>query len=329
MIVDAHLDLAFSAMIGRDLTRPLAEIRAQDTGRDVAMVNFEELRRAGVGLACGTLFAMPQTEEAPFGYADWSGAREQAVRQLDIYRRWEDAGHIQLLRNGAEVREHVAHWAPETSPLGVILLMEGADPLKDPDDLHEWAAAGVRLIGPAWGRTRYAGGTDAPGPLSDMGQELLVAMRELNVALDASHLADQAFWPAVEVQPKVIASHSNARALVPTDRHLSDDMARAIGARGGVVGLVLFNKFLSHAWDHGDPRLDLGELRRHAEHLAELVGWERVGLGSDFDGGFGLEAVPRGLERVADLERFFEHLPDEAQAGVRGGNWQRWLEANL
>ena len=334
MIFDGHLDLAFNATLGRDLTLPLALLRAQDPVKgQTASVTFGELRRAGVGGCFATLYAAPASDLNPHsdavdGYTDWRGARRQALSQLDQYRHWEDAGHLRLLGSGAQLRAHLDRWTDE-QPLGVLLMMEGADPLQDADDLPFWHTAGVRLLGPAWGRTRYAGGTDAPGPLTDRGRELLSAMRELGVALDASHLDDASFWEATELQPTVIASHSNSRTLVPGNRQLSDEMVRAIGERGGVVGLVGHSKFIRAGWREGDPRATFAEWAAHAEKLADLTSWEQVGLGSDLDGGFGLEKAPGGMERYEDVLRILDELPQEARAGVAGANWLRWAEAKL
>ncbi len=328
MWIDAHLDLAYNAGLGRDLTLDLESLRDRDPLGDTATVTFPELRRGGVGLCLATLFAMPETRDSA-GYTTWQEARVQAVRQLDQYRRWQDAGLIELLGSGKEIREHAQRFGAATSPLGVVLLMEGADPLRDVDDLHFWHSAGVRAIGLSWGKTRYAGGTDAPGPLSDRGRELLGGMRDLGVAQDLSHLDEEAFFEAAELQPRCFASHSNSRAFVDGNRHLSDEMVRAIGERRGVIGLVLLSTFLRRGWTPDQRRVELGEVRRHAEHYAELIGWKRVGLGSDLDGGFGNEKTPLGIERYRDLERLAEVLPEDVRTGVMGANWQRWLEANL
>ncbi|WP_424952055.1 dipeptidase [Deinococcus sp.] len=340
-VFDAHLDLAFGAQLGRDLTLSLDDLRENDpVAGQTACVTFSELRRANVAACFGTLFACPASDEYPQGYDQsekdgWKGARRQAMGQLDQYRRWQDAGRIRLLHTGAEVAEHVREWRAELdSPLGVTLLMEGADPLESARDLDFWKAAGVRLIGPAWGRTRYAGGTDAPGPLSGRGQELLIAMQEAGVALEASHLDDASFGEAVALQPKVIASHSNSRALVSGNRHLSDEMALSIAVRGGVIGLVGHSKFIRPDWQEGDARATFAEWAAHAEHYAGLVGaglsgWEHIGLGSDLDGGFGLEKAPASMEEYADVLRLLYDLPQEAREGVQVGNWLRWAEANL
>ena len=334
MWIDGHLDLAFNAGLGRDLTLNLDELRARDpVASQTATVTFEEIRRSGVGLCLATLFALPETREHA-GYTSWQEARAQATAQLDQYRRWQDGGFVRLLTSGTQIREHAAGYDAATSPLGVVLLLEGADPLRDVDDLRFWHEAGVRAIGLSWGRTRYAGGTAAPGPLTDRGRELLGGMRELGVAQDLSHLDEEAFDEATELQPRCFASHSNSRALVsnrrPDDnRHLPDSNVRRIGECGGVIGLVLPGMFLRSGWDAAQPRVGLEQVRRHAEHYAELIGWDKVALGSDLDGGFGNEQTPAGLDRYSDLDKLADALPDDVREDVMGGNWLSWLGANL
>ncbi|WP_412028043.1 dipeptidase [Deinococcus yunweiensis] len=329
LVIDGHLDLAYNAGVGRDLTLPLDELRSREGpgARDIATVTFGSLRAGRVAVCLGTLFAMPRTDTSPDGYTDADGAHAQALAQLNQYRRWQDAGHVRLLVPGAEVAAHLRAYArdPETTPLGVVLLMEGADPIRTPAELPSWVKQGVRVVGPSWRGTRYAGGTGVPGGLSAVGEELLDAMREHGVTLDASHLAEQSFWEAIERQPDVIASHSNARTRVPTDRHLTDDMLRAIGERGGVVGTVLYNGFLQAGWARGEARTLPQTVAAMLAHLADVAGWAHVGLGSDMDGGFGMREFPQGMDSAADLGRVADLVPADHRAGVRAGNWTRWL----
>ncbi|GGK20191.1 peptidase [Deinococcus malanensis] len=334
LLIDGHLDLAMNALNGRDLTLPLETLRAADPVEgQTATVSFPELRQAGTRVCLGTLFAMPRNAEAPDGYTDAAGARRQALAQLDQYRRWEDQGHITLL---ADAQAVAAHLMAADAPLGVVLLMEGADPVRDEHDLSFWMEAGVRIIGPAWGATRYAGGTGAPGPLTAAGMALVTAMRDLGLTVDTSHLDDAAFWDVVEIGPRLIASHSNARAKMArpdgrpaSNRHLSDEMARAVAAAGGVVGLVYLSSFLQPGWNPGDVRAPLEVLADHARHYAELIGWDRVVLGTDMDGGYGQQKCPAGVDRYADVPRLLDLLPEEVRAGVGGGNWARWLSSCL
>ncbi|WP_291427810.1 membrane dipeptidase [Deinococcus sp.] len=326
-LIDGHLDLAMNALDGRDLTLSLDALRAADpVPHQTATVTLPELRDARVRVCFGTLFALPRSADTPGGYADHAGARAQALAQLDEYHRLQEAGHLTLLSSAAGVSAHLN--APD-APLGVILLMEGADPIRDADDLPFWVERGVRVIGPAWGRTHYAGGTDAPGPLTPAGVDLVTAMRDLNVTLDASHLDDHAFWDAAQIGPRLIATHANSRALVPGNRHLTDDMALAIASTDGVIGLVLLNRFIRPLPEASLERVPLAALADHARHYANLIGWDRVALGTDLDGGFGAEKTPAGIDRYAHVPRILDELPAGVRQSVAWRNWARWLTTHL
>ncbi len=334
MIVDGHLDIATNVVVdGRDCTLPASRIRAIERRSDMqAMVGLPDLARGGVGLVFATLFAEP----AGAGYSDQGyttprEAERQALDQLELYERWETDRRVRIIRTRADIEDHLATWT-EDRPLGVVILMEGADPIVAVGDLGAWWDRGVRIVGPAWGRTRYSGGSGAPGGLTAEGRELAAAMRTRGVILDTSHLAEAAFWDAFDVGAHaVIASHSNPRALVPGDRQLSDEMIRAIAAADGVIGLVLFNAFLDAAWrDDRSVAVTVDrQVRVHAGHVAALAGWDRVAIGSDLDGGLGLEESPAEIDTVADLALIGDVVPEHARDGVLGGNWIRLLRRAL
>jgi membrane dipeptidase len=203
--------------------------------------------------------------------------------------------------------------------------MEGADPIEDVGQVEDWKELGVRIVGPAWSGTRYAGGTGAPGGLTELGFALLREMERNGLLLDLSHLAEQAVRDALDGwRGPLLASHSNAQALVPGDRQLADGTLREIGARGGVVGVNLFARFLRA--DQRPARLD--DVVRHVRHLAAATGGvEHVGLGTDLDGGFPAAATPlRRLERLAELgPRLRRHFSALQVEGVLGGHWLEFL----
>lgn len=334
MIVDGHLDLATNVVVdGRDYTTSVSRIRAVErrTSRQ-AMVSLPEMIRGDIGLTFATLFAEPDgAGHSARGYLTPEEAERQALDQLDLYRRWDVEGRVRIIRSVADLQAHLAAWPSDTT-IALVILMEGADPIVRVADLDAWWKRGVRMIGPAWGATRYCGGTGAPGGLTPEGRELVAAMRERGVILDASHMAEQAFWEALDVGVHaVVATHSNARALVPGDRQLSDEMIRAIGERDGVVGLVLYDAFLDARWseDHS-ARVTIGrQVRAHAEHIAGLVGWAAIGIGSDLDGGLGREETPEELDTIADLRRVGDVAPPPDRAGVLGDNWLGLLKRAL
>ncbi len=353
LIVDGHLDLALN-MVRKllDHTLPIQELRKLENRESKqAMTSLPEFARGNVGLVFGTLFAEPSdlgfaknaisNVPAHPGYTTPEEAELQGLEQLAVYEGWAQEGLIRMITSRAVLEDHLQRWATDRIP-GLLVLMEGADPIKTVNDLELWWNRGVRAVGLTWGRTRYAGGTGAPGGLTPQGRELLVAMRERGMILDTSHLAEQAFYEALEFYPdRVMASHSNPRALlvspitdvvIPADRHLSDDMIRAIGARGGVIGLNLINYFLEPRWtfsDESTPVSIFNQCQKILKHNAALIGWEHVGIGSDLDAGMSLDCSPIELDTISDFSKFAQVVPEDARAGVLGANWLRFLQASL
>jgi membrane dipeptidase len=160
---------------------------------------------------------------------------------------------------------------------------------------------------------------------------LLNDMAEIGFTWDISHLAEGGVWQGLDMKfPRVCASHANTRDTTPTDRHLSDDVIQVMASLGGVIGLVLYNRFLNPRWRRdGDIQVTLQDFASHAQHIADLTGWDHVGIGSDLDGGFGLEESPVELDTIADLYKIGEVVPAHAREAVLGGNWLAFLRSAL
>jgi membrane dipeptidase len=344
-IVDAHEDIAFNALDhGRDFRRSVEEKRASERANPPAadgpiagmsqtvMLGLPEHRRGGVGLVFATIYVAP-------GELEWMAAK--GLAQLDYYTDLAAQGiGVRIVASQPQIETLLTDWNaapdPAARPLGIVLLMEGADPLPDPSALQGWYDRGLRVLGPAWSQTRYSGGTRAPGPLTDLGRALLDELARLGMILDVSHLAEESFWQALERFPgTVIASHANCRAFVPTDRQLSDDMIRALADRDAVIGVVLANRFLVDGWTPDAGPVTLDAVVRHIDHIAQLTGSVRhCALGSDFDGGFGVESTPVELDSVADLGKIGPALAAHGYSaadveGILGQNWLRLLRRGL
>jgi membrane dipeptidase len=343
LIIDAHEDLAFNAQShGRDLLKPAIERRKLekiDNERGSATTSFPDLVDGNVRIVFGTLWVNPcssQFAEKPC-YTNSEEAYLQAHTQLDYYRQLERQGVITIIKTRSQLEEIVSSKDPK---IGVVILMEGADPIKAPDETKEWFDSGLRIIGLAWGATKYCGGTKAPGPLTKEGHELLKEMDRTGFILDCSHFAEQSFFEALDdFEGPVIVSHANCRIYCPTDRHLSDEMIKAVtGKNGGVIGTVLYNGFLDGNWKKGDPKsgVTLSQVVKNILHVCEVAGDKtHSGIGSDFDGGFGYESIPQELNTSADLYKIGDALKSQAKfsynevSDVLGGNLLRVLRSEL
>lgn len=350
LIVDAHLDLAWNALQwGRDLTRPAHSIRTMEggtpgKGRALGTVALPDLRRGRVALCFATVLARSTGSHVPhLDFPSPAQANAVARGQLAYYRALERQGHTAVVSDRAQLDAHVAAWerweaAPtaETPPPGLVISMEGADPLLDPAELAEWRTLGLRIVGPAhYGPGRYAGGTGTEAPLTALGRELLTEMARLGLVLDVTHLSDAAFWEALErFDGPLLASHNNCRALVPHQRQFADEQLRAVIARDGVIGAALDTWMLQPGWTVGgasNPPVPLERVVDQIDHVCQLAGSSRhAAIGSDLDGGFGREQSPHDLDTVADLQRLPDLLAARGYAAVdiamiMHGNWLRLL----
>ena len=313
LIVDGHQDIAMAMLEdeGWDFAAPASARHA---------LSLADAKRGGLGLILATIFA-------PSGYWPQGTPFECAQRQVDCYDellrrhaadlfRIESKGDLTLCQGGG--------------PIGLLHLMEAADPIRSPRDLKRWSDRGVRVVGIVWNTgNRYCGAWDDARSLSADGRRLVEQMRAQRVIPDLSHMKPQAFEDVLAIDDGiVVASHSNAYALQPHRRNLTDAQIRAIAARDGLVGLVLYNDFLAGEGSTIESVLD------HAEHMLALVGPDHIGIGSDLDGGFTPDRAPQGIDSVADLRRIGDGLArrgvgDAAIAKVLGGNWMRVLQRTL
>lgn len=344
-IVDSHLDLAENVTFcGRDLTLTALEIRALENRTDQqAMVSLPDLQRGGVAVVFGTIFAGTRAEDAsperalrPGVYSTPEEAAANALAQIELYETWEEQGRVRLIKSIADLDDHLCLWTDDRRP-GVVLLMEGADPIAGVKDLPKWWRRGVRIIGLTFGDTKYGTGmrggtaTFKPGGLTSDGVAMLEKMAELGFIWDISHLTEEGVLQGLDPRhPRVCCSHANVQALTPTNRHLSDDIIRAVAERGGVIGLTLGNSFLEPRWreDKSIP-ITLEHVRRHVERIANLGGWNAVGIGSDLDGGFGVEETPVEINTIADLYKVGSIAPEEHRDKLLGNNWLSFLRSAL
>jgi membrane dipeptidase len=365
-IVDAHEDLAWNMLtFGRDYSLPAVETRRLEQDSETPTYNGDTLLgwadyQAGqVAVVFSTLFASPR-RASPDGwdsqiYTDFEQAHRIYWNQVEQYHRFVDQhpDQFRLVERQADLKEVLSYWqAPlpaekdpvekkTARPVGLVILMEGAEGVRAPAELEEWWEAGVRIIGPAWMGNRFCGGTSEPGPVTSAGWALLEAMQDIGFSIDISHMDEKAALQVLDgYTGRVIASHANALALlhgIDNNRHLSNQVIEKLVARQGVMGIVPHNPFLKVGWKASDGKkaVSLESVAAHIDFVCQLAGDARhVGLGSDFDGGFGYPATPKEINTIADLQQLAPLLHHKGYteadiAAIFGQNWLALLEQTL
>ena len=256
LIIDSHLDIAYSALEwDRDLSQPIAKIREGEAGmaqkgRGLNVVNFEELRHGDIGLFFVTIHCRLASVGKRFpGVRTQDIAYARCMGELAYYRLMESKGILRQVRDLDGLNAHVEQWESDSPscPLGFVLTMEGADGIVDESQVDQWWDEGLRVVSLChYGISAYSHGTQAPGGLTERGAPLLKSLNAAGIILDVSHLAERAYWEALEVfDGTVLATHNCCRALCDHDRQLDDAQIKALVDRGGVIGTACDDWMLS------------------------------------------------------------------------------------
>ncbi|MDJ0630745.1 MAG: dipeptidase [Rhodobacter sp.] len=256
----------------------------------------------------------------------------EAMRQAAILVRLEELGALKICRTAAEIRACMTQ-----GTMAAIMHIEGAEAIDaEFNALEIFHRAGLRSIGPVWSREtiyghgvpfRYPGSPDTGPGLTDHGKRLIERCNTLGIMIDLSHLNQAGFWDVAGLSTApLVATHSNAHAICPHSRNLTDDQLRAIADSDGMVGLNFAVAFLREDGRMIDD-VPLSEMLRHLDHLMSILGEDRVGMGSDFDGA----VIPKELDSVAGLPKLRDAMVkhgygDTLIAKLCHGNWLRVLE---
>lgn len=241
-------------------------------------------------------------------------------------------GALKVCRSADDIRSSIAD-----GRFAAVFHIEGAEAIAaDLDALYVLHQAGLRTLGPVWSRPnvfaygvpfRFPATPDIGPGLSDAGKDLVRACNELRIMIDLSHMNEQGFWDIAQLsKAPLVASHSNAHALSPHSRNLTDKQLDAIRDTDGLVGINFGVLFLR---DDGvrNPDTSLDVLVRHIVYIADRIGIERVALGSDFDG----TTIPQSLGDASGLPKLIDALrahgfDDQAIRNIAHENWIRVLE---
>lgn len=261
-------------------------------------------------------------------------AQRVAVEMLGhlLWMERVSEGRLRWCRTVGDIRAAMA-----AGQVAGVLHFEGAEPIgPDLDSLHLFHAMGLRSVGPVWSRPTIFGhgvpfrfpstGDTGPG-LTDLGRALVRECNALKIMIDLSHLNEAGFWDVAGItDAPLVATHSNAHAVCPSSRNLSDRQLRAIGETGGMAGLNFATCFLRPD-GRESPDMTLDPVKRHIEHMLKLAGEDHVGIGSDYDGATtpkdigGVEGLPVLIQAMREMD-----LGEALIRKIAHGNWLRLLE---
>lgn len=220
----------------------------------------------------------------------------------------------------------------EEGRFSAILHFEGAEMIDENFyALEMYHSAGLRSLGPVWSRSnifahgvpfQFPSSPDTGPGLTDLGKELVVACNMLGIMLDVSHLNEQGFWDLAAItQAPIVATHSNAHALCPSARNLTDKQLDAIAESGGMVG-VNFNVPFLHPEGSRDADMRLSVMADHVDYLVDKLGIDGVALGSDFDGAM----MPNDLSDASKLPNLVAVLRERGydDAALRKIGYENW-----
>ena len=254
----------------------------------------------------GGQYAVPLPPPLPMEDARKSVLGELAIL-MKVIRRSQ--GAVTLCKTAAEIDAAIRRGS-----LAVVLHLEGCEAIDG--DLHFLEllyAAGLRSLGPVWSRNNIFGHgvpfqfpatPDLGDGLTADGEKLIRACNEMKILIDLSHITEKGFWDVARLSnAPLVATHSNAHALCPSPRNLTDRQLAAIRDSGGMVGLNFATCFL-----RPDGNMiadtDVALMVRQLDYLIEKLGEDHVGFGSDFDGA----TVPAKIGSAAGLPVLMETL---------------------
>jgi len=237
--------------------------------------------------------------------------------------------------------------AHRTGRLGIMLILEGGECLNSSMDiLRLYYRLGVRSITLSHGQggtqhalqgtPSYFGYCTAADRdsfrrtmrgLTPFGRDVVREMNRLGMLVDLAHINDKAFFEAIELSTKpVVSTHGGVFALSPHSRCLTDEQLRAIARKNGLLGVAFYHKFISRRGANLDKLID------EVAYVADLVGIEHVGIGSDFDGlPEGVRPIIPSADRLPEFVEAMERrrFSESDIKKVLGGNFMRVLKETV
>jgi membrane dipeptidase len=243
-------------------------VREMQTSEAARTQYLDFWRASGVTVACGTYSGSMVPSLA------FEAANKRIAQAYAYANALGDELRICLAASDVE-RTH------RQGKRGLILDFQNTTPFGDQlDRVDHFHHLGVRMVQLTYNLRNLVGDGCTEryqGGLSTFGREVVRRLNERRMIVDVSHCSEQVGWDALEVSTApVVVSHSTSKAVSYHDRGKTDELARAVAARGGFFGVVVIPGFLS---DQKEPTLDA--FCAHVEHLVNVCGIDHVGIGTD------------------------------------------------
>lgn len=214
---------------------------------------------------------------------DWQYIDELYNHLQDAFVKYEQ--HIKLATNYDSLAQNQM-----ANKISIFLTLEDGRPINNNlANLERLYKMGFRLVTLTWNHENSIGFPNSYNKqimrkgLKNFGFEVVELMNSLGLIIDVSHLSDGGFYDVIETSKQpIVASHSNARALVNHPRNLTDDMIRKVANTGGVVGINFYGHFLND--DENMNKSTVKLLKQHLDHIKNVGGTDVIALGTDFDG---------------------------------------------
>ena len=362
LIIDGDYPMAFGAMdLNRDLTLPIEEVRKAKPDHFSAngwpdsdtLASLPEMRHGKIAVALVKIVARHNRIGSPlWGYRGPEVTYAAARAQMIYYQMLEIQNQVKIIRNRLDLTNHLQLWSSTVEhsnlPVGLIVGMEGADPILQKEQVQQWWKEGLRVISLShYGISTYCHGTGTgtTGGLFPPAKALLREMETNRIILDVTHASDASAREAMELfNGPVIASHQNCRSLVPGERQFPDDLLTSVIQRGGVIGVSMDSWMLykgGRDWSNPQPQtfsredITLEDYVDHIDYICQLAGNSlHAAIGGDTDGQGGRAGAPAEIDTVADYQKISKVLEDrnyssEEIANILYRNWQRFFENSL
>ncbi|MEM1615454.1 MAG: dipeptidase [Pyrobaculum sp.] len=284
-LVDLHQDIAFYYLT--NINPPSFDKEAERHS------DLPKLKRAGADVVFGAVFPFLNT------YGGWAPSVEAALDALKVYWRLAKQHGVAVVEKPGDL---------DKPGLKLVLVLEGADVLREAGDLELFHRLGVRAIGLTWNvDNKWASScySKKDRGLTAEGEELLKEAERLGVIIDLAHASKQTALDVLQLWKKpLVISHANVKSVHNHPRNVDDEVLKALVDNGGVIGLTFIPSTIS-------SQASIPHLAKHFKYVKEKFGVEVLAIGTDY---LGISTTPPGLKSVDKIEALAKALVEEGFA---------------